>query len=494
MLCSNTNVLRSFVGRTRCATRVLAVTLAGLLAVAAHANDGLDTDFGFLGTNELNLSSYDSVDGLSTDGTGRIYVVGGTLKDVLSDPAGGGHIPDQSNQYIARFNSDGTKDLTFGGFGGAPAGAVVLDFQLSGGVIYGVTTLADDKLMSVGMMYEQGNGTLVVSRHLENGWLDESFGNLGKQLIPMPVVGYNGTMKRVNDKVYVWNSYFIARLNLDGTLDAGFGGDGVVVVATDIGASNYIGDLKFSNDSLIIATLSKGVPDQRLRLWQIDANGNTVGGFGVGGTINLSAWVGPHQENVAIGVRDEMITVGVNNWMLRMDFAGNYDPTFGETGFKYVAGYGRILSIIHQPYGLTTFCFRFTLPSDANKFGVGRILSDGSRDLDFGNGNAASEAGWLRLPYGQLPYAENLIGYTNGKVLVAGHYTTMPGDVRNIAIFRTEEFNVQPANPWSDELDGLQVEEPDNPELPSVGQKLVLEQEPLDDPIFEADVDQLLGL
>ena len=406
----------------------LAIVLAGVLSSVAKANDGLDPNFGFLGVNELNLSESETVESICTDGSGRIYVVGNTRKDILFSGIGG-FSEDKSNHHIARFTSDGLIDPTFGGFGGTQPGVIVGDFRADGDSIYGVTTVPSGKLLSVGLFRASGESSLVVSRHLENGWLDESYGDLGRQHIPMPGTAYNGNMKRVNDKLYVWNSYFITRLNLDGTLDAGFGAGGVVMVADELSSLHYISDVAFNDGSLIVASGGKKSDDEKMMLFQLDSNGVRVGGFGVGGAINLTTHIPEGGSSAFIAVKDDLITVGCSSHVMRMDFAGNFDPTFDTDGIKVLNTNGmvRVDAVTGTETTLrdsdmdgsrlVTFAEAWEMPADG---GPGEshprlvaLTENGVVDESFGDGGQIVE------PVRSLPMASALEVH-DGLVTVAG--------------------------------------------------------------------------
>jgi uncharacterized delta-60 repeat protein len=184
-----------------------------------NSNGMLDTTFGQNGVvNGLmgNMQVHDVL--LQPDG--KIVFVGGL------DPTYNSHPNDFG---IARFNSDGTKDLTFGN-----NGLVRTSIGGSKDIARGVVYLPDGKLLVAG--YTIGTvtspGAIDFARYNSNGTLDTTFGEGG---IVYHLVGsansspqINGLIRLSDGKLMVNGNGFFARFRPDGNFDPDFGNNGFV--------------------------------------------------------------------------------------------------------------------------------------------------------------------------------------------------------------------------------------------------------------------------
>jgi uncharacterized delta-60 repeat protein len=147
------------------------------------------------------------------------------------------------NFALARFNSDGTLDISFGA-----GGKVTTDF--TGGYDYAnsLAVQRDGKIVVAGV----SNNDFALARYNSNGKLDTGFGVGGK--VTTDFAEYFDWARAVavqsNGKIVVagqagignpYGEFGLARYNSDGALDTGFGAGGKVV--TDFAGSN---DFAFS--------------------------------------------------------------------------------------------------------------------------------------------------------------------------------------------------------------------------------------------------------
>ena len=197
-------------------------------AVARYNADGtLDTTFGGDGKVTTQFTRHDDpVAAAALQPDGKIVVSGGANW-------GGG----ESNFALARYNTDGTLDPSFGG-----DGRVTADFARRGDYANAVVVQADGKLVAGGYAtYSRTNGfnRFAVARYNADGTLDTSFSGDGKQttdftrrndpaldltLQPDGKIVAAGISKADGSNPNV----ALARYNADGTLDASFSGDGKV--------------------------------------------------------------------------------------------------------------------------------------------------------------------------------------------------------------------------------------------------------------------------
>ncbi|MFW9605078.1 MAG: hypothetical protein ACMV0I_00685, partial [Pseudomonas sp.] len=190
--------------------RILAVgTSAQKIALVRYnAEGGLDTTFG---TNGVVLTEYmgaDSGRSVLLQSDGKIIVAGDSYGDLL----------------IARYNTDGSIDTTFGS-AGLTQTHIYSDYDFATNAVL----QTDGKIL----VSAETNGNLALVRYNTNGSLDTTFGNAG---IVVPDLGGNekvyGLVLQPDGKIVLSGKYnndvVLVRYNTDGTLDSGFGDAGFI--------------------------------------------------------------------------------------------------------------------------------------------------------------------------------------------------------------------------------------------------------------------------
>jgi uncharacterized delta-60 repeat protein len=199
-------------------------------ALARFNPDGsADTSFGSQGRVNTNLfNRCDEAYAIAIQSDGRIVLAGGTSEPITFGDFG-----------LARYNSDGTLDLTFG-----TGGKIKTDF--SGGSEYAsaVAIQPDGKIVAVGETYGYATGSyddFALARYNVDGSLDASFGTDGKvstDFFSSPDYAYDVLLQpdgriiaigRAATTTYAESLDFaLARYNSDGSLDTSFGLNGKV--------------------------------------------------------------------------------------------------------------------------------------------------------------------------------------------------------------------------------------------------------------------------
>jgi uncharacterized delta-60 repeat protein len=211
----------------------------GNVALARYNPDGsLDTTFGNGGkvVNDFGqgLESY-AID-VVIQPDGRIVIAGESAYAFL----------------VARYNSDGTLDTTFGN-----GGFREINFgDLSWDHARDVLLQADGKIVVVGISeINSPYDSFAVARFNPDGSLDESFGNGGKVTmvdqgdLEAGILQSDGKLIALGT---TGNNFTLLRFNLDGSLDPTFGSDGTVT--TTFGGGNAEGkDLAFQADGKLLA-------------------------------------------------------------------------------------------------------------------------------------------------------------------------------------------------------------------------------------------------
>jgi uncharacterized delta-60 repeat protein len=311
-----------------------------LVLMRYNSNGTLDTSFAsggkFIGTVGL-VENFSAIVPLAN---GKI-LLGGTGYNGGEDFA------------LARFNSDGTVDTTFG-----INGSVLTN---PGGADIGTSLIVqpDGKILLAGFggrPNEQASAFIVV-RYDAAGNRDRSFGNNGIAEVRFSdgfdeVAGFalqpDGKMVLAGERDFNAKnrSFALTRLNSDGSLDTGFGSDGKVTT-NFLGAPCEATAMALQPDGKIIAVGRSLQPDIEqpdvLVMARYNADGSLDKSFGSEGMVSYDFFGrGGEAHNVAV-LRDGKIIVGgivgyersarpFDFALLRYNKDGHLDPDFDGDG------------------------------------------------------------------------------------------------------------------------------------------------------------------
>jgi serralysin len=252
-------------------------------AVARYNADGtLDSTFSGDGKVTTQFTRHDDpVSGAALQSDGRIVVSGGAAADGPN-----------SNFALARYNSDGTLDLTFGG-----DGKVRTDFVGRHDFANAVAIQADGKVVAgglAGFSRTRGTGRFGVARYNADGMLDTAFSGDGKlttnftrgdDSVQGVAVQSDGSIVAAGIAAYRSSNatFALARYTQDGTLDTSFGGDGKVRTAIN-GNAAYAYDVVLQPDGKIVAAGVAAGRGGRFAVGRFDSDGGLDVTFGVDGT------------------------------------------------------------------------------------------------------------------------------------------------------------------------------------------------------------------
>jgi uncharacterized delta-60 repeat protein len=420
-------------------------------AKAAQATAGdLDPTFGTGGMvmTDLNRST-DIANAVAVQADGKLIVVGQTYKN-----------NDYSTEdfAVARYNTDGTLDTTFG-----RGGKVRTDFPGLAAVPSSVVIQPDGKIVVAGGAFPLftflGNFELV--RYNPNGSLDRSFGNGGIVTTTFPQGSYafdvalqpDGKIIAVGTVFVDFNpgdqsdtDFALARYNPDGSLDTTFGNGGTVM--TDFFANE---DDAFSvliqPDGKIVAVGSANNPASYYDFAAVRylINGTIDTSFGVAGKVSTdfgdqnfdrarSAALQSDGRIVAAGFAISQ-NGGVQNFAVaRYTANGVLDTTFsgdGKTQIDFGSCCQSAYKVLLQSGGkIITVGYANTESSDSD-FLLARLNPRGSLDATFGVG------GRVRTSFGDLNGGAN--GATlqsDGKIVAVGFQATFSNQWSNFALAR----------------------------------------------------------
>jgi uncharacterized delta-60 repeat protein len=200
-----------------------------------NSNGTLDNSFGSNGIVMQPIGSSDDKGySLAIQPDGKI-LLGGTCYN------------GRNNDFcIARFNSNGTLDTSFG-----TKGKIIQPIGLDDDEGHSLAIQPDGKILLGGycVSFKGGNYDFCITRFNSNGTLDNSFGYSGKVIQSIGSYGDNGYSLAIqpDGKILLGGSCFngdnydfcIARFNSNGTLDTSFGSSGKVI--QPIGSSSDFG-------------------------------------------------------------------------------------------------------------------------------------------------------------------------------------------------------------------------------------------------------------
>lgn len=325
---------------------------------ALGAAGDLDPSFAGDGLVTTNLTpGSDALHALAIQADGKIVVAGRT-------GGGGGQF------VVARYTTTGTLDATFSGDGIART-----NFSPGNDEAAAVAIQADGKIVVAGSADLAGTPRFALARYDAGGALDPTFSGNGRVETAFPTgasvalgVAIQGNAKIVAAGIADRHdgSFAVARYDPNGSLDAGFGGDGMVT--TTISSALDFGEAV-----------------------AIEANGRIVAAGFAGGAGRPG--------------------------LVRYTTTGALDPTFSGDG-KAVLPVGGAAAAVAVRAG------KIVVAGDASlgRFAVFRVNSDGSPDSGFGDHGAAL----TKFPHTTAGAGAVAI-QVDGKVVAAGLATGAGG-------------------------------------------------------------------
>ncbi len=402
------------------------IALVGFLSTGM-----IDTSFGMEG-----WVSTDSFRGLSTasrgalQADGKLLVVGSTSS--IPDGFSGGY---EHALALARYNVDGSRDTSFGN-----DGRVVTKY--SNGLATEGTDVAvkpDGSILVLG----RKSGSFAVSKYLSDGNLDGSFGNQGiratsfgsafdmPKAIAIAPTGKIISVGYAHDyaPVFGWlpSHAVISQLNLDGSIDTGFGAEGAIEIqVNDVGT--YATSVVVQEDGKILVAGHSEPSHPKLFVARFMSDGSLDTSFGEGGIASYGTDV-QFVSDMQVQADGKIVVGGTSATggryfatLTRLTANGNLDSTFGDNGVSQVTigNNDTLFGLAIQSDGkLVISTGSNQLPrTTSNEYytaGIARLLSDGSLDSAFGELGSKM----LNLGVGQEIGRDALI-QQDGKILIIG--------------------------------------------------------------------------
>ncbi|MGH2651195.1 MAG: delta-60 repeat domain-containing protein, partial [Actinomycetota bacterium] len=288
----------------------VAVASDGKILVAGESDNGPNSDFSLVRFNpDGSLDTTFDTDGkvLTDFQGGDDGALGMAIQSDGKIVAAGDSFQDQDSDFaLARYNSDGSLDPSFGG-----DGKVTTDIGSDDDSAFGVALQGDGKIVAAGSSFDVALGTFdfALARYNQNGSLDPTFAGDGTATTAVGsgfdeaayvAVQADGRIVAAGESASGTSSDFaLARYRPDGTLDPSFGGDGTVVTSISPGDDGAFGVALAPSGKIVAAGDAFGVENFDFALARYNPDGALDTTFAGDGTATTS--VGPGDDG-ALGV------------------------------------------------------------------------------------------------------------------------------------------------------------------------------------------------
>ena len=433
-----------------------AVNGVAAFTLARYKSDGsLDESFDEDGKSQTNspyngIEFFDVFNSVTIQSNGKIVAAG------LS------RFPPYLNLFaVARFDTDGSLDESFGENG---MSFTSLSDPNSNCQAYSVVLQGNEKILVAGIsnINIYSNSAYAVARYNTDGSLDDSFDEDGKKVdfIKTGSSSFSAVAVQSDRKIMAVGTgrlddassgFALSRFNSDGSLDAGFDGDGKVVTSFGIGA-DFFGRataVVLQNDGKIIAGGNSSTDQGTVfTLCRYDQNGNLDVGFDGDGKVQTPFFYQSDKSNtnltcLVVQNDGKIVAAGANRsdvapfnsvfTLARYNVDGSLDVNFdgdgklqtiftnnGQNASAAISAVaiqtdGKILAAGGAPVGSTT------------AFVIARYNPDGSIDESFDNDGKAEIPFPSSTPY-SISSVSSILVQTDGKIILAGSTLTAPRD------------------------------------------------------------------
>lgn len=294
------------------------------------SNGELDPSFGTGGMAKMTFSKNSNASKIAVQPDNKLLVVGNA-------PSVSGHGNISCMPTVARYNVNGSLDMTFGK--GGLAQVPCLTWPSTGGTVQTVILQSNGKIVIAAQ--HAWPGRLVLSRLNTNGSFDTTFNGTGQYLNSIPSIAFGLATQwidseerivasgGINGKAAIW------RFTGNGSLDTSLAGSGILLVDYGQGNDGY-GELAVdsSNRLVVVAGADDLSGNSHYMIVRYNPNGDLDATFGTGGRLFFQA---PGAAGAVEIQSDGKILVGgwsgsyVAVW--RFDDTGLPDTSFGVQGW-----------------------------------------------------------------------------------------------------------------------------------------------------------------
>lgn len=262
--------------------------------VRYNADGSLDADFGTGGKVVTSFgNSTDRIYAIAIQGDGRIVVAGESDRGTTTTGI---------DFALARYNPDGSLDAGFGTAGKVTTPIRAQSARDSAYAIVLQTVGGETRIVAVG-----GEGDFIAARYTAAGALDNSFGTAGKiagVFVNSTIGAANAVTLTPDNKLvvagHIQHDFALARLNTDGTLDAGFGTAGKVI--TPVTTTNWdeaTAIVRQADGKLLVGgwAYEGNSSSGNFAVLRYSADGALDAGFGTGGMVVTPVATGTQSDS-----------------------------------------------------------------------------------------------------------------------------------------------------------------------------------------------------
>jgi uncharacterized delta-60 repeat protein len=338
-----------------------------------NANGSTDTSYGSSGFGPTLSFNFVDVYRAMQQPDGKVLVTGG---DTL---------------FVARFNSDGTVDSSFGTNGVARPTEVSQGTQPTF-ALGGLAMQSDGKIIAAGyisqMLQDHNAQFSALYRFNADGTVDSSFGEQGRLIVNIENVSPQVIATRSDDRIFLATSggNFV-QYTEEGELDTSFDTDGMASVETEMPDEEFRSVLPLDNGKILLGGASFEVA----------------------------------------GMPGNQYTVGLPI-IMRMNADGSVDPTFANQG-TWDNNSGESPSTYEPITAMSVDSTGRIFASGSKKTGEFRlyaITADGLPDLNYATNGLVSASNEF--------YANDIVVLDNDKVLVSGRGAGQTGVLARVAL------------------------------------------------------------
>ncbi|HEX7450464.1 MAG TPA: hypothetical protein VF306_23085, partial [Pirellulales bacterium] len=357
------------------------------------------------------------------------------------------------DETVSRYNADGTPDTTFG-----TNGAITNDLSGQSDKPQAVLIQPDGKIVVGGI---GGDGPIFyaeLARYNTDGTLDGSFGSGGKMLLNQG--GYNEVLDlalQSDGKILAAGAngggLGVIRLNPDGSLDTGFGDNGIASAPSQFG-NRAFGVVVQPDGQIVLAGVNQeGNYNSQVALARFTPQGALDLNFGTGGVVetDLPGWYDEGRD-VVLQPDGKLVVAGAtsppndfppdyNFVLIRYDANGALDSNFGKGG-EVITDLGASdepLSAALQPDG-TIVVSGQTFPPNSGYAGyqavVARYAPDGTlEDKIIPSTTGLSGTDVVVAPNGEVFVAGR--GLSNGRLMAFQSFTPLSATAK-VSVLNTD--------------------------------------------------------
>lgn len=358
--------------------KTIIATLVFLLPIITAQSQTAGTPDSTFGQNGAVL---DSLTGGRPEG--QCILVQQDKKILVSGVLSTGLLNVDNPAFIARYEEDGSPDLSFGDSG------VMVDsagFNFNG---YKTIVLSGGKIIAAGTI-RANLSSIYVRRFLTDGTPDSTFGTNS-----FTTVDYNGVVNTALNmalqsagKIIVCGeiysstegfNFYTVRFLANGSVDSTFGTNGKVEVNFGSNWDDRAYSIAVLDDDRFILAGTTYVTNQGndIGLALFDSNGQPVNSFGTNGLAQIDLGRSENVSDILVYDNNSFLVAGSsasgpsdhNSYVAKITLSGTLDSTFGNTGL-----------FLSKPNNKSATIFKLSVQADGKIIGAGRTLTSLNND------------------------------------------------------------------------------------------------------------------